>query len=203
MSARENAERVGAEFAEHVKNHVLTILRDDGVYRHLRFGTPGTNIMRFDVVTWPGFLAYTGDMGCFVFSRVEDMLEFFRHERPNFGYWAEKVRGVDRAGLREWSAELFRASVSEWVDEQLEGVDHVAAAVARELVEDDVLRHADDEHEAMEALRAFACDDICFADAWEMHDSFMDWKYNFAWCCYALPWAVKTYDAATAEGRAP
>ena len=27
----------------------------------------------FDIVTWPGYLCYSGDMGCFVFTRLPDM----------------------------------------------------------------------------------------------------------------------------------
>jgi hypothetical protein len=47
--------------------------------------------MGFDVVTWPGHLSISGDMGCFVFTRVDDMFTFFRgHEdAPNLGYSAK------------------------------------------------------------------------------------------------------------------
>lgn len=92
-----------AVFLADVAHHQLTVLRDDGLYRHLRFSKPGSNDMRFDVVTWPGFLAYSGDMGCFVFERLDDMLAFFR--RPYTGpgltinerYWAEKCQEIGRA----------------------------------------------------------------------------------------------------------
>ena len=41
-------------FAEDVAEHELTVRRDDGLYRHLRFQKPGTWIYGFDLITWPG-----------------------------------------------------------------------------------------------------------------------------------------------------
>ena len=40
----------------------MSIERDDGLYRHLRFKSSGTNTYYFDLVTWPGYLTVTGDM---------------------------------------------------------------------------------------------------------------------------------------------
>jgi hypothetical protein len=42
------------KFLVDVKAHQMTILRDDGVYRHLRFAKPRTNNQRFDLVTTEG-----------------------------------------------------------------------------------------------------------------------------------------------------
>jgi len=52
-------ERVGNDLAE----HVVTVLHSDGLYRHWRCQKPGTGMMGFDIVTWPGSLCFTGDMG--------------------------------------------------------------------------------------------------------------------------------------------
>lgn len=54
------------------------MLHEDGIYRHIRFRQPGTMCMHFDLITWPGYLCYTGDMGTYVFTRLADMFEFFR-----------------------------------------------------------------------------------------------------------------------------
>ncbi|MFY3739344.1 hypothetical protein ACOS9E_25265, partial [Escherichia coli] len=43
--------------------HRLEIIRDDGFYRHLRMKQPGTSCYYFDIITWPGYLTVTGDMG--------------------------------------------------------------------------------------------------------------------------------------------
>lgn len=124
-------------FLNDVKDHRMNVIRDDGVYRHLRFNRPGTGCMHFDLITWPGYLCYAGDMGTYVFTRLEDMFEFFRTDREsgymraylekkgltlgvNFQYWGEKVEAGDRRsggdGVREFSLERAIASVKEYVE---------------------------------------------------------------------------------------
>jgi len=118
-----------ASFLKDVATHEMQLLRDDGVYRHLRFKRPGTVCMYFDLITWPGFLCYTGDMGTFVFTRLRDMFEFFRTDREyaqrrgdrqlfvNHGYWSEKLVAVDsqrrNGSAMEFSEALLRAYVNE------------------------------------------------------------------------------------------
>jgi hypothetical protein len=99
MSAyAESAER----FAADVRGHKLTVLHEDGLYRHLRFQKPGTHFYWFDLITWPGCLAINGDMEGYTFSRVEDMFTFFRassgwnSKTINPQYWAEKLRAASR-----------------------------------------------------------------------------------------------------------
>ena len=95
-------------FLKDVDQHVMEVIHEDGVFRHLRFKQPGTVCMHFDLITWPGRLCYTGDMGTFVFSRIHDMLEFFRPDayaiaapfkRIDRNYWAEKVDASGRDGI--------------------------------------------------------------------------------------------------------
>ena len=67
-----------ADFVEQTKDHDLVILHDDGLYRHLRVQAPGTRMWSWDVTTWPGRLATSGDIADgHVFSREPDMLQFF------------------------------------------------------------------------------------------------------------------------------
>ncbi len=183
-------------FLRDVADHQMQILRDDGVYRHIRFKQPSTTDMHFDLITWPWCLCYTGDMGTFVFRRLEDMFEFFRTDRRdgrlgiNPGYWAEKVEGSDRHdGVKEYRAEKFRARVTEWLD------DAGASAELREAVEDEVLSCADDgEHEARRAIRDFDHKDDAdiFTDFWEI--DLTEYTHRFMWCCYALAWGIAKYD---------
>src|ERR1700722_8964450 len=102
----------------------MTVLHDDGLYRHLRFirmveqedgSRKPTSFYWFDVITWPGCLTINGDMETFTFSRVTDMLEFFRGHEPNYGYWAEKARGGTQ--VRRYSDERFRQLVAEHLDD--------------------------------------------------------------------------------------
>ena len=111
-------------FRSDTKDHELTILHDDGLYRHLRFRRPETGMYWFDLITWPGALAVVGDFGTgYTFRRIDDMFEFFRESgysnsrsiiHPH--YWSEKIAS-GKDGVREYSEELFRQRVAEELDE--------------------------------------------------------------------------------------
>ena len=68
-------------FLRDVQQHQIQVIRHDGVNRHIRFKRPGSMSYYFDLITWPGHLCYTGDMGTYVFRRMDDMFEFFRDDR--------------------------------------------------------------------------------------------------------------------------
>ena len=98
--AKESAQqRMETSFPNDVVGLQMQVLRDDGVYRHINFRKPDDSFAWFEIVTWPKLLVINGDMGSFMFWRIEDMFEFFRHDRPNYDYWAEKVVAQDRDGL--------------------------------------------------------------------------------------------------------
>lgn len=186
-----------AQFRNEVELHRMKILRDNGVDRHLRFRRPGTIVMGFDVITWPGHLCYTGDMGTFVFRRLEDMFVFFRdvgdgHLQVNHDYWAEKVIAVDRGGVTAWSMEVFRERIFDHIN-QLDPEDIPAGL--HEAVREEVLSRAyDGEHEAMRAVVGFEHCGFRFTDFWEVKCT--EYTHYFEWCCFALPWAIRQYDAA-------
>ena len=81
MSRASNRAEVHERFKKDTAEHQMTVLRDDGLYRHLRFRKPGTGIYGFDIVTWPGYLAISGDMGASMFTRLEDMIQFSARTR--------------------------------------------------------------------------------------------------------------------------
>jgi hypothetical protein len=214
-------------FLKDVEKHEMSVLLDSGVYRHLRFKAPGTSVAWFDVVTWPGFLAYSGDMGTFVFSRLDDMFKFFRTDqdaagklRINRSYWGEKLEAVDRGGRasghRQYSEDRLREHVEEqvtaWVEafegpydaseEENAKAKKAFEGALREGIDEEVYRYLDDgEHEARKAVRDFShkIDDQTF----EFHDSWEwdcdDYTYRFTWCCYAIAWAIRSYDAKVNE----
>lgn len=203
MRETSNETLAATAFPRDVAEHEMTVLRDDGLYRHLRFQKPSTYVYWFEVVTWPGTLTIRGDMGTFVFARLTDMFEFFRPERPiNPGYWAEKLQAGSTEGVKVWSPEAFAAHVKESFDEWAEGEDRADDDRADEwqLVESVVLDHADDEREAMSALRLrgpLLGPHDPFQDAWEW--DCREWTVQYLWCCHAILWAVARYEA----GRAP
>jgi hypothetical protein len=93
----------------------MEILQDEGVHRHVRFARPGTGMYSFNLVTWPGHLAVSGDVETFVFSREHDMFGFFggNRRRINPGYWAEKVQ-AGRDNLTSYDEESARRQVLEY-----------------------------------------------------------------------------------------
>lgn len=186
LDARQHAEeRFRIETAE----HELTILHDAPPLRHLKFRRPGTGIYGFDIITWPGHLCYTGDMGTYVFSRLLDMFEFFRGERINPSYWQEKALAVDRtAGIKKFSPERFKERILEWAEEDLPVVDRMR-------IEEEVLPSADDGAEAAyRAAMDFQAESgqHPFQDFWEADCT--EWDHRFLWGCHAIQWGVAQYD---------
>lgn len=187
-------------FESDIAKHEMRIIRDDGVNRHIRFQRPGTMCMHFDLITWPGYLCYVGDMGCYVFKRLEDMFQFFRGHKPNLSYWAEKVEASDKCdGLQEFSADKFRAAVRDYVEQSIgDDAEWPAELVRAELwseIEDRVFTSLDNygEHGALAALGDFEHEGFRFMD-WECQCK--EYTHRFVWCCHALPWAIAMYDKA-------
>lgn len=193
------------EFLKDVSSHEMRIIRDDGLYRHIRFKGPGTSCMYFDLVTWPGRLCYTGDMGTYVFSRLEDMFQFFRDQGRatrgdhglviNLSYWAEKVLSGDRGGrgngVKEFSIELARKSLKEYVRDYAEPPKNERANFHRDLR--DSIYLADDEWEFVEAIRSYDSKHLCLGD-FLTGARLSRYTHHFIWCCYALAWGVQKYD---------
>lgn len=195
------------QFKRDIDRHEMIVIRDDGVNRHIRFKRPGTMCMHFDLLTWPGYLCYTGDMGTYVFRRLEDMLQFFRRPigsppfRIDLRYYAEKVEASDKYdGIEKFSADVFKANVKDFFDQATDGDDDWTDARKAELwerIESDVLGgvYDDGEHGAWANLRDFEHDGFTFGD-WDLRCN--EYSHRFLWCCHALEWAIATYDAAKA-----
>lgn len=192
-------------FKREIDCHEMKVIRDDGVNRHIRFQRPGTMCMHFDLITWPGYLCYTGDMGTYIFRRLEDMFQFFRRDpaRPEYSidlrYWAEKLEAVDRCdGVDEFSADAFRAEVKDYFEQNTDDEDWTESRKSAlwEEIENEVLYRIEEngEHGAFLALRDFRYDDFEFVD-WERDCK--EYSHRFLWCCHALEWAIGVYDAAT------
>lgn len=200
-------------FKRDIASHVMEVIRDDGVSRHIRFKRPGTMCMHFDLITWPGYLCYTGDMGTYVFRRLHDMFQFFRRGegrapyRIDRRYWAEKVEACDKGdGIKEFSEEKFERAVKEYL---LEWVRNSAERTTRQerrdlwdAVMDEVIGADGDSggYRKQVALHDFSHQvnarlKFYFQD---FEYSVEDFTHRFTWCCHALEWAVATYDAAKA-----
>lgn len=200
--SRRRHELTEAEFLKDVAKHKMTIVRDDGLFRSIRLEQPKSNNLWFDITTWPGFLCISGDAGCYVFTRLRDMFEFFRGSgSPSKGsleinpdYWSQKVEAIDRcSGLKEYCAETFRENVRDWLNS------YEASNSLRKVVEAEVISRADDgEHEAVKAAMNFE-----FEGEYPMQDfyeySYKEFTHRFLWSCYAIAWAIQCYDASKVE----
>lgn len=212
-------------FLKDVADHKMTVFRDDGVYRHIRFSKPGTGGMHFDLVTWPGYLSYSGDMGCYVFERTNDMFSFFRSGSdleyrknypgrtlfPNLRYWSEKLQAVDgtrdNGSAKEFSNELFERAVLGDLIDWLRGHRRETTKDERrdlwDAVMSDVLGAESDSGGYRKQCAAHDFHhrvngkaEFYFQDFFE--HTVTDYTFRFVWCCYALAWGVAKYDEAKA-----
>lgn len=172
--------------------HEVEIVHNDGLHRHLRFAEPGTRMWSMSVVTWPGFLATSGDIGSgFVFSRTSDMLEFFytspskRREESgapsiDFRYWAEKIQGRGIRGVDEYSERDFLLHVKDFLNDEVE-CGEISPEEALRVLEEAAGR-ADNETSA----RSFLDDKetIFGTDTWEW--SFTEPDFQFVLACYSI-----------------
>lgn len=177
-------------FARETKGHQMTIKLDQGLYRHLEFRDPKLGYCQsFQIITWPGYLAYCGDMGSFTFARIEDMFQFFRHLKINPNYWAEKLEAADEPdGYEKYDPEKMRRAIKE-DHRQLDKP--ARAAVSAEVKE--ILYCVDDEYDTRRRIGDVEFEGRqVFADFWE-HDC-KSFTGRFLWCCHAIRWAVEMYD---------
>ncbi len=168
---------------EDVKHHRMRVLHDDGLYRDLAFGRTGDIHQSFRLTTWPGYLCISGDMGCYVFSRTDDMFNFFRGDRINLKYWSEKVVAESDCMVREFDP----SALAEYLDE--ETLDWPAA------IREAALRaiRRDNEQDAFRDLCGFRSGVYRFCDISDV--DFSKFTFHFTWCCQAIVWAIKQYDA--------
>lgn len=133
-----------ADFLEQAKDHRLVVLHMDGLYRHLRVQAPGTRMWSWDINTWPGYLASSGDIADgLVFTRLDDMIDFFditggsrdyySDGAPSIDvrYWAEKLCGGRSHDVKSYDSDRFLKLVREHLKEHEELGD--AAQRAHEL----------------------------------------------------------------------
>jgi hypothetical protein len=189
----------GKRFRADTTDHAMTVLHEDGLYRHLRFRNPETSEYWFDLVTWPYSLVVNGDMGSFHFSRVgsdtEDMFRLFRGKSGSINpdYWAQKL-SVGRTDAEEYSQAKFRQVIAE----QVEGDRVLSALVKTEILDDE---NTSSEEGARNLLEFFTHEGFRFTDTWEFN--FNDWTYHYLWCCHSIVGGIAQYDAAKVTPPVP
>lgn len=205
-----------AKFEADVAEHVLDVKYDNGLYRHLVFCKASPSFLyRFEVSTWPGYIAIVGDMGSYLFSRVEDMFEFFRGRTRgpflDLSYLAGKLQAADKnGGISHW-IEAER-SVQKLVEILRDALDEAVPTETIDAVVAEFMEHAEsDEIETVEDVYRVAMDfeprtdigrESPFGALWEQGTLFYEWSYHFQWCVFALAYAVEQYDNRKAQQAA-
>lgn len=201
-----------ARFARDTAHHRMTVLHDDGLYRHLRFvrHDPETGKPRgtywFDLITVPGALIFQGDGDTYAFRRLEDMFEFFRQPVAatiNPDYWSEKLVS-GHGDVKKYDQDLLAEVVTETVAGYYEGetipdglMDAIQSEVLDELCGDESLdRNVVDTFEFYanpdDRYRAGTRPDFQFHDIYEWRTRDYDWW--FLWACQAITWGIAQYD---------
>jgi hypothetical protein len=207
MTSRTRYELAARMFVMDASTTGMTVLHDDGLYRHLRFRRPDTGLYWFELVTWPGSLCFHGDVGTWVFSRTTDMATFFG--RPgqdiNPGYWAEKVQAGE---TRRYDEDQARAYVQDAFADHLEA--HGLAwplAEVRDLwaeIDRDVLSEIYDEHTFRSAVSSFYHQDGKRRFSFDQTDwDLRGFSAQFLWACFAVQWGVNQYRAHKAAEETP
>jgi hypothetical protein len=188
-----NIDDVKKRFLEDTENHTMSVRLDGGNNRHLIFSNQGSSVYRYEIITWDGYLCYCGDMGCFVFTRIEDMFHFFRGDGINLGYWSEKLEadGVNE-GYKEYSEKVFNDLVIDhikdnWEFDNDDQKEEVVSEVKHDILDQEFERDAyrvTSEYESDYGHR--------FEDFWE--HKFTQPTHRYIWCCFAIVQGIKQYD---------
>lgn len=194
------------DFLTDVKDHGMEILVDNEVYRHIKFSRGGSSVYRFDLITWPGHLCYTGDMGTYTFSRLRDMFEFFATEDfygkypINPGYWGEKLTSIDKySSFEEFSMESFIKQIWTYVGDRI--LDTPEYEIISRDIEENLIPNIE------EAWNYEQCINLVseykfffkgekrpfkFIDFWDY--DFKEYTQKYIWACFAIAWGIKKYN---------
>lgn len=202
-------------FASEADGATMTVVKDDGVHRHLSFQFPKASWGPCEVVTWPGALTLRGGLGCWSFTRVEDMFEFFRPSRNvtrvNPTYWVQKLVPGSGSEVKEYDEDRARAYVRQAVAEAGKRYEHITPEYADDWLFSDwcgadysteagLMRtlgrfegRADADRSTSSLLNDGAASEFAFpVHEWDLY-RYSDW---FLLACVVLPWTIEQYDAA-------
>nr|WP_233109105.1 hypothetical protein [Streptomyces sp. 14R-10] len=189
------------QFASEAEGAGVSVLKDDGVYRHLRIHLPRASWKWCEVVTWPGALTLNGGLGCWTFTvPEEDPLGLFRpnphSERVNPLYWEGKLAPGSKA--RVYSTSRATAYIRQDVAEAADDFPGLAGDVDSDLLDGSPCVDLSTEGGLRAALAAFEEMHGATYEGWRFPVESWDLKRFDPWfvlSCVVLPWAVEQYDA--------
>ena len=187
-----------AYFKRATAGHQMTVLHEDGLYRHLRFQTPGNgSSYGYDLITWPYNLVIRGGWTfTFTIDATEDMFDLFRRTsfpgEINPSYWQEKVT-AGRDEIEGFNDSLFEQQVKQHVVDAIRNGDAprgIGAEVTRDIFEWGDLSH---EAGARQELENFRFEGWSFGETWEWN--FRSFTPGFLWSCHAIRHGIELYAA--------
>lgn len=200
-------------FLDDIKDHKLSIIKDNGIYRHIRMSIKDSGIYRYDIITFPYHLVVTGDMGTWIFSRIEDMFEFFIMGDTDFNkdniinpyYWEEKLEAVSKFGscegsVKEFKVDLFRKEVTEYFEEYCNknGIEKDSEEYEdlRDDIDFDIIHYAEDVHprELFSRVHNFSSNNFEFNIEDFDFEGCYTYTFHYIWICYAIVYAIDMYN---------
>lgn len=188
-----------AGFKRNTDGHQMTVLMENGLYRHLRFETPGKRgAYAFELITWPyNLVVKAGWTFHFDIDATPDMFNLFRKTsfpgEINPGYWSEKVR-AGRDEIEGFDDDLFEQQVKQHVVDAIRSGDAprgIGAEVTRDIFEWGDISH---EAGARQELENFRYEGWNFGETQEWN--FCDFTPGFLHSCHAIRHGIDLYDAA-------
>jgi hypothetical protein len=163
------------EMLARTDGHVLTVLHDDGEYRHLRFQHPsGHRLYWSEVETTPGRCTVVVDGFTYTFrGTLAEIAE------PDAGpdYWASRLAPNHRATARQYSPIVCQRAIADHLSNALEHDQPpgLEMAARRALLKEQFFS----EQEAREAIVAFEHEGFRFENAWDWPLTDFDPAYLF------------------------
>ena len=200
------------QFLKNVSGHMIEIVAENGVNRHIRFRRPDTGLFWFELVTWQGMLCINGDQGTYAFCKQNDMFDFFRNGPETLSinpeYWAEKAKSMDTARkIYNFCEESFVHFVKKrfdgWAD--IASPEEDKKNALWDEIENTVLIAVDDGKEAsFRALDNFKSSEVVDFDfGYYGNFYFLKFDFYYIWCCYAIAWGISQYDALKNNTKPP
>lgn len=189
------------------KNHRMTVLNDDGLYRNIRVENPDSFSYHYTITTVPGYLMVTGDMGSYTFSRLRDMFEFhsikWDREVPtiDYNYWAEKCQAVAKhRDIYVYKQEELEKYAKETLKEMLDDYnfsDKYKEEIMTDFQEEVLEWLNGDEYSDMQLVMEFSFLDETYRIR-PFEDIFTDGNFkeicvSFKWVCWAIAHTVRDY----------
>lgn len=196
-------------FLDDIKDHTIKVIKDDGLYRHLVFSKGGSFYYRYEIITFPNHLVISGDCGTYVFSRIEDMFDFFFMSKNDFmrngeklcinpGYWGEKLLSIGtNAGYKEFSFDTFKENIEDHIKNYWEFKDKDQEEEVRQEVNESLYWDENDVRCFDAASEFESSHGHEFMDFWEMDNK--EYTFSYLWNLYAIVHGIKEYRELKSE----